>query len=144
MSKQIFLKEPAEFITNLSEELKKLSEFHVPEWAHYVKSGVSRERPPINPDFWYIRAASILRQFYLRGVLGVSRLRTKYGQRKNRGSQPARFRKASGKMIRIILQQAEKAGLLEKVSKNQIGRRLTTKGKQFLDSIKTSSENTAQ
>jgi ribosomal protein S19E (S16A) len=43
-------------------------------------------------------------------------------------------------MIRLILQQAEKAGLLEKVLKNQVGRRLTIKGKQLLDSIKTSNQ----
>lgn len=138
MSKQIYLKEPAEFIAKLAEELKKIPEFKIPEWAMFVKSGVSKQRPPINQDFWYIRAASILRQFYLYGVIGVSRLRTKYGSRKNRGSQPARFRKASGKMIRVILQQSEKAGLLEKIAKNQFGRRLTIKGKQLLDSIKTS------
>jgi small subunit ribosomal protein S19e len=140
MSKQIYLKEPVEFISKLVEELKKMHEFSVPEWAHFTKTGVSKQRPPVNPDFWHIRAASILRQFYIKGVLGVSRLRTKYGQRKNRGTQPARFKKASGKMIRLILQQAEKAGLLEKVLKNQVGRRLTIKGKQLLDSIKTSNQ----
>jgi ribosomal protein S19E (S16A) len=44
--------------------------------------------------------------------------------------------KASGKMIRVILQQSEAAGLVEKVSNMQHGRRLTEKGRKFLDSIK--------
>jgi small subunit ribosomal protein S19e len=138
MSKQIFEKEPKKFIINLAEELKKIDSFKVPEWALYVKSGVSKQRPPENDDFWFMRAASILRQLYIKGVVGVSRLRTRYGSRKNRGSQPAKFKKASGKIIRVILQQSEKAGLVEKVTGQQFGRRLTAKGRQFLDSIKTS------
>jgi len=137
MSKQIFLKDPAEFIKNLATELKKVPEVQTPEWALLVKSGVAKQRPPVNPDFWYLRTASILRQFYIIGVIGVNRLRVRYGSKKNMGMRPSRFRKASGKQIRLILQQCERAGLLEKVTKNQIGRRLSIKGKQFLDSIKT-------
>lgn len=137
MSKQIFEKEPQEFIVNLASELKKMPEFVVPEWSLYVKSGVSKQRPPEMDDFWFMRTASILRQLYIKGVVGVSRLRTRYGDRKNRGSKPARFRKASGKIIRTMLQQAEKAGLVEKVDRNQFGRRLTVRGREFLDSIKT-------
>jgi small subunit ribosomal protein S19e len=137
MSKQIFAKEPHEFILKLAEELKKTSSIKAPEWFQFVKSGVSKQRPPINPDFWYIRAASILRQLYIKGVVGVNRLRVRYGSKKNRGVQPSRFRKASGKAIRVLLQQTEAAGLIEKVTKDQHGRRLTIKGKELLDSIKT-------
>jgi len=140
MSKQIYLKDPKEFISKLVLELKKIPEIKAPEWAEFVKSGVAKQRPPVNPDFWQIRLASILRQFYLQGVLGVGRLRVKYGSKKNRGAQPSRFRKSSGKLIRVMLQQAEKVGLLEKITKNQHGRRLTIKGKQLLDSIKTDGE----
>lgn len=136
MAKTIFEKEPQQFIKNLAEALKKMPEFKQPEWTVYVKSGVSKQRPPENDDFWHLRIASILRQLYIKGVVGVSRLRTRYGDRKNRGSQPARFRKASGKMIRTMLQQAEKAGLAEKVTGQQHGRRLSVKGREFLDSIK--------
>jgi len=137
MSKIIHLQKPEDFNIALAEELKKISEFKVPEWAYFVKSGVSRQRVPEDKDFWYKRTASILRQLYIHGVVGVSKLRTRYGSRKNRGVRPARFRKASGKIIRTILQQAEAAKLVEKVEKGQHGRRLTVKGKEFLDSIKT-------
>jgi small subunit ribosomal protein S19e len=136
MAKVIFEKEPQEFVLKLAGELKKMPEFAVPDWAFFVKSGVGKQRPPESEDFWFVRTASILRQMYIKGVVGVSRLRTRYGSRKNRGMKPARFRKASGKMIRTMLQQSEKAGFVEKVTKNQIGRRLTLAGRQFLDSIK--------
>ena len=76
-----------------------------------------------------------LRQLYIKGVVGVGKLRTRYGTRKDRGGKPDEFRKAGGKIIRVILQQAEEAGLVEKVTRLQHGRRLTQKGREFLDSI---------
>lgn len=135
MAKKIFDKEPQDFISTLTESLKKIPEFVVPEWAFYVKTGTSRARPAASKDFWFVRTASILRQLYIKGVVGVGRLQSKYGSRKDRGGRPAEFRKASGKIIRTILQQAESAGLVEKVNRFQHGRRLTDKGKALLDSI---------
>ena len=117
-------------------KIKESGDFEAPEWIALVKSGPAKQRPSIDADFWYKRAASILRQAYTREVVGVGRLRTRYGGRKNRGVRPARFKKSSGKMIRVILQQAEKAGLVETVKSQQFGRRLTEKGRKFLDSIK--------
>lgn len=135
MAKTIFAQDPVKYIPALAETLKGMEEFAVPEWANYVKSGSSRERPPVSDDFWYTRAASILRQLYIHGVVGVGKLRTRYGSRKDRGGKPDKFRKAGGKIIRVILQQAEAAGLVEKVLRMQHGRRLTAKGRELLDSI---------
>ena len=126
-----------EFNTKLAETLEKIPEFEIPEWALFVKTGLSRQRPPVEDDFWYKRAASILRQAYIRKVVGVNRLKTRYGGKYNRGMKPERFRKASGKIIRVILQQAEAAGLLEKYNEpgKRAGRILTLKGKEFLEDI---------
>jgi small subunit ribosomal protein S19e len=125
-----------EFNNKLAEALKKIPEFKMPEWAEYVKTSVARERPPAEEDWWYKRAASILKQICIKGIVGVQRLKTRYGGRKNRGRKPERFKKGSGKIIRTILQQAEKAGFTEKVTGIKPGRQLTAKGKEFLDSIK--------
>lgn len=124
-----------EYNKKLAEALKKLEEFEAPEWSYFVKTSVARSRPP-NEEFWHKRAASILRQIYIKGIVGVGRLRTRYGGRKKRGMKPEEFRKASGKMIRLMLQQAEKAGLLEKSSGKKKGRKLTSKGIKFLEGIK--------
>ena len=102
-----------EFIDALASKLKEMDEFKMPEWSLFVKTGTSKMRPPENEGWWYIRAASVLRSVYFKGVVGVSRLRAKYGSRKNRGVKPEKFYKASGKVIRTILQQAEKAGFAE-------------------------------
>jgi small subunit ribosomal protein S19e len=122
---------PEKLIEGLKEELKKIEEIKPPEWSYFVKSGTHRQRPPQQEDFWYIRAASILRQLYLHPV-GVERLRTYYGGRKDRGRAPPKFRKASGSIIRKILQQLEKAGLVEKCKK---GRKLTSKGQALLSKV---------
>jgi len=131
-----------EYNLKLAEALKKIPEFEMPEWAGYVKSGPGKERPIDDEDFWHKRSASILREIYKRGIVGVNRLRTKYGSKQNRGFKPERFKRASGKIIRTILQQADKAGFTEiaqdikGVRSAKPGRELTDKGKKFLEEIK--------
>jgi small subunit ribosomal protein S19e len=120
------------FMDKLKEELKKIKEIEPLPWSSFVKSGRSRERPPEQGDFWYIRSASILRRIYINGIVGVGRLRTYYGGRKRRGSRPSHFYKASGSIIRKILQQLEKAGLVEKAKR---GRKLTPLGRKLLDRV---------
>ena len=130
-----------EYNTKLAEALKKIHEFKEPEWVAYVKSGSGKVRPINEVDFWHKRAASILRQIYKNKIVGVNRLRTRYGSKKNRGMRPERFRRAGGKIIRALLQQSDKAGLTEPVKANKIlktraGRKLTARGKELLEGIK--------
>lgn len=137
----IYELDPQNYNLKLAEALKKMPEFKAPEWLAFVKSGADKERPIDDEDFWFKRASSILRQIYKKGSLGVNRLRTKYGGKKNRGVRPEEFRKAGGKIIRTILQQADKAGLTEQIKaikgvKVKPGRKLTEKGKKLLESIK--------
>jgi small subunit ribosomal protein S19e len=54
-----------------------------PEWAIFVKTGVHKERPPIQEDWWQIRAADVLRTIERMGPIGTQKLRTKYGGKKN-------------------------------------------------------------
>lgn len=144
MSKMVSVFElPAqEYNLKLADALKKLEEFEEPEWAKFVKSAPSKERPIDDSDFWHKRAASILRQIYKKKIVGVNRLRTKYGSRKNRGFKPEKFKRAGGKIIRTILQQADKAGFTEiakdikNVKSRRPGRQLTEKGKKFLEEVK--------
>jgi small subunit ribosomal protein S19e len=131
-----------EYNLKLAEALKCVPEFVAPEWIVFAKSGASKARPIDDVDFWHKRAASILRQIYKKKIVGVSRLRTKYGSKKNRGYRPEEFRRASGKIIRTILQQSDKAGFTEiapdvkGVRAKKPGRQLTASGKEFLEAIK--------
>jgi small subunit ribosomal protein S19e len=130
-----------EYNLKLAEALKNIPEFEAPEWIFYVKSGPAKDRPIEEEDFWHKRAASVLRNVYKQGSVGIERLRTKYGSKKNRGFKPEEFRKASGKILRVILQQSDKAGLTEiqkpvkGVRSKRPGRILTDKGKKFLEEI---------
>lgn len=122
-----------ELINKSAEKL----EIQMPEWAKFVKTGAHRERPPVQKNWWRIRAAAILRTIYKDGPVGVSKLRSKYGGARNRGSAPNEFRKGSGKIIRTITQQLETAGFLKKADKGK-GRIITPAGQSFLE--KTASE----
>jgi small subunit ribosomal protein S19e len=128
-----------EFNLKLAEALKKIPEFQEPEWAHYVKSSAAKERPIDDVDFWFKRSASILKQIYKNKAVGVNRLKVKYGSKKNRGMKPERFKKGSGKIIRTILQQCDKANFTElvedKMKKGRKGRKLTDYGKKFLEDL---------
>jgi small subunit ribosomal protein S19e len=121
-------------ILKAAEELSKMEELRPPAWSPFVKTGVSRQRPPTQENWWNIRQASILRKLYLgqKGV-GVSRMRTIYGSRKNRGHKPEHSFPASGSIIRKSFQQLEKAGFV-KTEKGE-GRLITPKGQKFLNSV---------
>lgn len=125
---------PTELIEKVAEKLKEVKEIQAPAWAPFVKTGTSKERPPVETDWWYMRAASVLRAVAVLGPVGVSKLRTKYGGRKRRGHQIPEFRKGSGNIIRKILQQLEKAQLIKFVEKGvHKGRVIAPKGKSLLD-----------
>ncbi len=120
-----------ELIEKAAVELKK--ELDMPSWAHFAKTGNHKERPPVDDDWWYIRAAAILRTVYLRGPVGVSKLRTKYGGNKNRGVKPNKFVRGSGSVARKILQQLEAAGYVKEQKKDKRkGRVITPKGVSLL------------
>lgn len=120
-------------IMKAAEELQKMEEIKPPEFAAYAKTGVHKERPPTQDNWWYIRSAAVLRKVYLGDALGVSRLRKLYGGRKNLGHQPDHKRPASGAVIRKVLQQLDAAGLV-KTEKGK-GRIITPKGQSLINRI---------
>ena len=90
------------FISAYADVLKNNDKFIVPKWADIVKTGVSRELAPYDPDWYYIRAgqlvfyrnfvifiliclslllvlAAIVRKVYLRPGTGVGALRKRFG-----------------------------------------------------------------
>jgi small subunit ribosomal protein S19e len=124
-----------DLIAKVAEELKKSENIKVPEWSKFVKSGVNAERPPAQEDFWYLRSSAILRRIYLNGPVGTQKLRTVFGSNKRRGHKPSHHRPAGGKIIRLMLQQLEKDGLITKTDKPRKGRIVTPKGQKFLDNM---------
>ncbi len=101
-----------------------------PAYIEFVKSSPSRERSPSDSNFWYVRCASILRQVYLNGPMGVSRLRIRYGSRKRHGVRRHHHVNAGGSIIKDAFDALEKQGYVKKTKK---GREITAKGVSLLD-----------
>jgi small subunit ribosomal protein S19e len=126
--------DPEKLILKAADELAKVGELKAPAWAAFAKTGVHKQRPPEQSNWWHIRQAAELRKLYMapQGI-GVSRMRKVYGGRKNRGHKPEHSFKASGSVIRKSMQQLEKAGLV-KMEKGK-GRIITPKGQKLLNSV---------
>lgn len=130
--------DPNVLIERAAKELEKEKAVSPPVWGIFVKTGNHKERAPLRKDWWYVRAAAILRTIYRMGPIGTEKLRTKYGGKRNLGYRPEKVRKGSGNIARKILQQLEKSGLLKQIDKEgRKGRIVTPKGKSFLDKIAT-------
>jgi small subunit ribosomal protein S19e len=122
---------PRPLLDTLAAKLKERAGVQPPPWAAFAKTGVHREKAPVDRDWWHGRVASVLRHVYLEGPVGVERLRGSYGGARDRGAAPDRARKGSGSIVREALQQLEKEKLVENV-KGQ-GRRVTPQGRSFVD-----------
>ncbi len=119
------------FIGSAAAKLKA-GELKKPAYVELVKSGAGRERAPADRDFWYIRCASILRQVYLNGPLGVSALRTRYGNRKRHLVHKHHHLRAGGSVIKDAFDALERLGYVKKTEK---GREITQKGRSFVDKV---------
>lgn len=124
---------PAALLPRLAAELKSRNAVSPPTWAAFVKTGVHKQRAPVDPEWWYLRSASVLRKVYLKRAIGVSRLSSEYGGKRDRGSAPYHARTGSRAVLREIVQQLEKAGLLQPYKGR--GRRVTASGQKLLDAV---------
>ncbi len=126
--------DPNRLIDIVAKELQGIPEIKPPAWSVFVKTGVYKERPPARKDWWHIRAAAILRTVARLGPVGTSKLRTRFGGKHSRGYKSERFAPGSGSIIRKILQQLEKAGLIKQAAKGvHKGRILTKKASSMIE-----------
>lgn len=79
---------PEKLIMKAAEKLKQVDAIAVPEWAEFVKTGRHTENAPVQEDWWFIRAASVMRKVYTKGPMGTSRLAAEYGGFADRGLIP--------------------------------------------------------
>ena len=123
----------AKFIDAFAQHLKRQGRFEIPKWADIVKTGKHKELAPYDPDWLYVRSASVVRKIYIRGGSGVGGFRKVYGGQKRRGTQTKIFSKGSGKIARYIMQQLEEMGLVEQDEEG--GRKITKEGQRELDTV---------
>ncbi|HTT35624.1 MAG TPA: 30S ribosomal protein S19e [Thermoplasmata archaeon] len=124
---------PSAFLPRIAAILREERAVAPPPWSAFVKTGVHREKAPLQPDWWYLRSASVLRKISLMGPTGIQRLSAEYGGRRDRGSAPYHARTGSRSVLREIVQQLEKSGLVEPQKKR--GRRVSAQGQKLLDRV---------
>ncbi|MDA4127385.1 MAG: 30S ribosomal protein S19e [Thaumarchaeota archaeon] len=120
----------SKLIGALAAQMKNLPSVQEPDWARWVKTGSHAERSPVNADWWFARAASLMRKLYIHGPLGLSDLKRAYGGSKALHYFPKHHRDAGGSSTRRILKQLEQAELVAKTPK---GRVLSPKGRAMVD-----------
>lgn len=124
---------PQSFIKEYALHLKNSGQIDLPKWVDIVKTGVSRQLPPSDQDWFYVRVAALSRHIYLNPNAGVHGLSKFYGSKKNNGHRPGKHVNSSRNIIRKALQALEKAGIVAAGSEK--GRVISEKGKRELDQI---------
>ncbi|MFO8109341.1 MAG: 30S ribosomal protein S19e [Thermoplasmata archaeon] len=122
---------PERLIDEVSNKLKEKNEIVEPDWAPFVKTGMHKEKAPLQAHWWYTRVSAVFRSVYLEGPVGISKLRGKYGGAQDNGSKPYHAVKGSGSIVRTALKQLEDAGLV--VKEDNKGRAVTPEGRSLLD-----------
>ena len=122
-----------DFVIAYAAHLKRIGKIEVPKWADLVKTGTAKELAPYDPDWYYIRAAAIVRKIYLREGTGVGSLRKRFGGNYRRGSAPDKHQDAAGGLIRTICLNLDKLNITEATGKG--GRKVSRTGQQALDLV---------
>ena len=130
----------------LAHKLSDISGISRPDWAAFVKTGVHRERPPTQENWWELRCAALLRKVAREGPIGVNALAQAYGGKKDNGSNPHTPAMGSRHIIRTALQQLQDAGLVEMKETKTVssesgdqklfaGRNISAAGQKILDEV---------
>ena len=128
----------------LAVKLAEIDAISRPQWADYVKTGIHRERPPTQDNWWEVRCAALLRKVGREGPIGVNSLAQAYGGKKDNGSNPHTPAMGSRHIIRTALQQLSEAGLISMKETKTVqsvdgdqklysGRIITAAGQKLLD-----------
>ena len=130
----------------LAQKLSDISGISRPDWAAFVKTGVHRERPPSQENWWELRCAALLRKVAREGPIGVNALAQAYGGKKDNGSNPHTPAMGSRHIIRTALQQLQDVGLVEMKETKTVssesgdqklfaGRNISAAGQKILDEV---------
>jgi small subunit ribosomal protein S19e len=129
------------FINQVASFLKEKNIIKIPKYAPLVKTSRANDCEPIDPDYFYYKAAAIIRKLYLTKSknIGVGSLRVMFSKKERRGSQPPKTFRAGGKIIREIVIQLKNADYVKnyerKEDETNSGLYLTKKGRSELDKI---------
>ena len=129
------------FINEVAAFFKEKNIIKLPKYSALVKCSKSNDTEPINPDYFYYRAAAICRKLYLTKSknIGVGSLRVMFSKKQRRGCQPPKTFRGAGKIIRDIVIQLKNQKYVDsyhgKEDETNSGLFLTKTGRSELDKI---------
>jgi small subunit ribosomal protein S19e len=118
-------------IPKLAEILKNDPNINPPDWSRFIKTGIHKDKPPVDNDWWYTRTAAVLRKIYIHSPVGVKHVSQMFGGSVDRGSKPYKAWSGSRAIVRHTMQQLETAGLIKTVEGK--GRVIQPAGQKLLD-----------
>ncbi|KAL0229959.1 hypothetical protein PCE1_003523 [Barthelona sp. PCE] len=123
-----------QFIQACGLHLKNANILELPTEITYIKSAPGRELGPQDPDWFFKRAAAILRRVYIQPGIGLGGFAKYFGAKARNGHARNHGALAARGVIRRIIQNFEKAGLIEQSTK---GRVLSSEGRRVCDTVAT-------
>ena len=114
-----------------------------PHYNNLVKCSYSNELAPLDPNWFYVKAAAVVRKIYITKskTLGVGSLKSMFNKKHRRGVNCSVTSRHSGKILRDIIGQLKKIGYVENYVSSEgasLGLLVTRLGKAQLDKISAS------
>ena len=130
----------SQFLKKLATHLKDKRLVTPKPYTSLVKCSYSNELAPIDPDWFYTKAAAVARQIYVSksSTLGVGSLRRVFAKKARRGVNTNTTSLAGGRIMRDIVQQLRKAGFVEQYKSSEgatFGLLITKAGRSQMDKI---------
>eukprot|EP00003_Mantamonas_plastica_P008244 TRINITY_DN1716_c0_g2_i2.p2 TRINITY_DN1716_c0_g2~~TRINITY_DN1716_c0_g2_i2.p2 ORF type:complete len:158 (+),score=42.33 TRINITY_DN1716_c0_g2_i2:78-551(+) len=122
-----------DFIRAYAKHLKRQGKLELPKNVEIIKTACFKELGPQDESWFFIRAASIARQVYIRPGIGMGHLKRHYGGSVNRGYRPSHHGDAATGNIRKALQGLSDLGIV--VDGDKGGRYISEKGRTDLDRV---------
>lgn len=129
---QAYRVKAAPLIEAIKETLKSKNDIKLPENYDLIKTSHGKQYSPEDPNWFYVRMASIVRTVMCKGSVSLKTLARKHSCRKNGGVRPSRYAKASDFVNASAVEQLIKIGWFNFQSKNDI---LTSNAKEVLGEI---------
>lgn len=143
-----FTVKPVSLITQISSHLLQNNLLSLPKYHNISKTCVGKENAPLQSDWLYTRAGSILRKIACnnedestksldkkdkRRKLTVTALQSKYGCKKDRGTRPGKKVRAYATPIVSIIKDFQKMEWIQ--ADTNLGFVLTEKGQEFINEM---------
>lgn len=121
MQNRIYKVDHTDYINTLSFYLKTNGILKIPTNIDILKTCPAKETAPLNPDWLYVRAASIYRKVLIASFknekLSITRLSSVYGCKKDRGSRPGKKVRASKGYLISVVNDFVRIGWIDKERK---------------------------